>query len=103
MARKEAPSFYVLLRKSFFKNELFRMRLSSDGIVFKCLQDQKESFRVPFGKIVRIVIYEGPTREIEIQTKDEVIFGNFKSTVTLNRAVKILNVFFGKKFSHVHP
>jgi len=101
MPRKEEPSFYVILRKSFFKNELFRMRLSSGEIIFNCLQGEKESFSVPFSKISRIVVYEGPAREIEICTKDEVIFGNFKSTVTLNRAIKIFESFFGGKFSHV--
>lgn len=102
MAKKEEPTFYVLLRKSFFRNELFNMRLSNGEIVFKCLQDEKKNFTVPFSKIVRILVYENPAREIEIRTKDEVIFGNFKSTKALNRAIEVFGTLFGKKFSHVH-
>ncbi|MEN3008371.1 hypothetical protein [Pseudothermotoga sp.] len=101
MAGKKIPSFNISLRKGFFKNELFKMCLSNDDIIFKCLQDKSKNFTTPLEKVTKIAIYEGKSREIEIRTKNEVIFGNFNSTRTLNRAINIFGSFFGEKFSRV--
>jgi hypothetical protein len=93
--------FNVVLRKGFFKNELFKMRILQDQIQFQCVEDKRHSFSVPFNKINRVLIYKASNREIEIDTVEEVIFGNFKSNKSVNRAFELFESLMKGKVSYL--
>ena len=93
--------FNVVLRKGFFKNELFKMRILQDQIQFQCVEDKRHSFSVPFNKINRVLIYKASNHEIEIDTVEEVIFGNFKSNKSVNRAFELFESLLKEKVSYL--
>lgn len=91
--------FNVVLRKSFFKNELFKMSILHDRIDFQCVEDKRHSFSVLFNKINRVLIYKTSNHEIEIDTVEEVIFGNFKSNKSVNRAFELFESLLKERVS----
>jgi hypothetical protein len=91
--------FNVVLRKGFFKNELFKMRILQDQIEFRCVEDKRHSFSVLFNKINRVLIYKTSNHEIEIDTVEEVIFGNFKSNKSVNRAFELFESLLKERVS----
>jgi hypothetical protein len=93
--------FNVVLRKGFFKNELFKMRILQDQIQFQCVEDKRHSFSVPFKAITHVLIYKTSNREIEIDTVEEVIFGNFKSNKSVNRAFELFESLLKGKVSYL--
>jgi hypothetical protein len=93
--------FNVVLRKGFFKNELFKMRILQDQIQFQCVEDKRHSFSVPFKAITHVLIYKTSNHEIEIDTVEEVIFGNFKSNKSVNRAFELFESLLKGKVSYL--
>jgi hypothetical protein len=93
--------FNVVLRKGFFKNELFKMRILQDQIQFQCVEDKRHSFSVPFKAITHVLIYKTSNHEIEIDTVEEVIFGNFKSNKSVNRAFELFESLMKGKVSYL--
>lgn len=101
MAQK-SKSFNVLLKISFFKNELYRVFCDDRKLTFKCLERVNKDFTIHLDEINSVCMYGDPAREIEIKTKDRVIIGNFRSTRTSNRVTFILKDIFKERFIHVH-
>jgi len=93
--------FNLVLRKGFFKNELFKMRILQDQIQFQCVEDKRHSFSVPFKAITHVLIYKTSNHEIEIDTVEEVIFGNFKSNKSVNRAFELFESLMKGKVSYL--
>ncbi len=91
----------MILRKSFFKNELFKMSILHDRIDFRCVEDKRHSFSVPFKAITHVLIYKTSNHEIEIDTVEEVIFGNFKSNKSVNRAFELFESLMKGKVSYL--
>jgi len=91
----------MILRKSFFKNELFKMSILHDRIDFRCVEDKRHSFSVPFKAITHVLIYKTSNHEIEIDTVEEVIFGNFKSNKSVNRAFELFESLLKGKVSYL--
>ena len=101
MTRRTLASFNMILRKSFFKNELFKMSILHDRIDFRCVEDKRHSFSVPFKAITHVLIYKTSNHEIEIDTVEEVIFGNFKSNKSVNRAFELFESLMKGKVSYL--
>lgn len=99
---QKSKNFNVLLKISFFKNELYRIFCDGQKMFFKCLEGSDRNFTLSLSEINGIYIYGDPAREIEIRTKNRVIIGIFRSTKTSNRAVNILREALGEKLVRVH-
>ena len=99
MTQRTLASFKVILRKSFFKNELFKMSILHDQIDFRCVEDKRHSFSVPLKAITHVLICKTSNREIEIDTIEEVIFGNFKSNKSVDRAFRLLESLLKERVS----
>ncbi|WP_448522556.1 hypothetical protein [Pseudothermotoga sp.] len=99
MTQRTLASFSVILRKGFFKNEPFKMSILQDRIDFRCVEDKSHSFSVPFKTVNHISIYKTSNREIEIDTIEEVIFGNFKSNKSVHRAFRLLESLLKERVS----
>lgn len=95
-------SFNIMLKVSFFKNELHRISFKEKSVVFTNLEQKSKSFSVELDDIDGVYVYGNPIREIEIRTKNSIIIGNFKSTRTSNHALSILKNVFKEKLAHIY-
>jgi hypothetical protein len=73
----------------------------ADRIDFRCVEDKRHSFSVPFKAITHVLIYKTSNHEIEIDTVEEVIFGNFKSNKSVNRAFELFESLLKGKVSYL--
>lgn len=87
---QKSKSFNVLLKTSFFKNELYSISCDAEKILFKGAEEGNKDFAVSLNDIDSVYIYGNPPREIEIRMKDKVIIGSFESTKTYHQATSIL-------------
>lgn len=95
---KGAISFNVILRRDFFKNELFKMYILKNLIRFECVENSLHSFTIDLNSITHIWILASK-HEIDIITTEEAIFGNFRSNRTMNKALGLLKELLGEKVS----
>lgn len=77
------------------------MSILHDRIDFRCVEDKRHSFSVPFKAITHVLIYKTSNHEIEIDTVEEVIFGNFKSNKSVNRAFELFESLLKGKVSYL--
>ncbi|MGB9820537.1 MAG: hypothetical protein ACPLVG_04200 [Pseudothermotoga sp.] len=94
--------FNILLKMSFFKNELYKVSFDENKMIFKCLEQSNKDFALPLDDIRSISLYGNPARELEIRTNSQVIIGNFKSTKTSNHAVSMLKEIFQEKLIFIN-
>ncbi len=98
---QKSKSFNLLLRTSFFKNELYSISCDAEKILFKGTEEGNEGFALSLNNIDSVYIYGNPPKEIEIRMKDKVIIGSFKSTKTSSQATSILKKILREKLFQI--
>lgn len=94
-------SFNVLLKTSFFRNDLYNVSCDTEKIFFKCLRHRSEDFAISLKDVDTLYIYGSPLREIEIRMRNKVIIGNFKSARAYRKAASILKEVFKERCFHI--